>query len=111
MPLIPNASQATIDTRKLSGYVLNPAHPQGKHKARVFESALGLTATDTDTLRDALQVAVKSKEASVVDEDDYGVRYQIDFEMTTDVGTASIRSGWIIRKDEENPRFVTCYVK
>ena len=110
MPLIPNADQATIDTRKLSDYVLNTAHSQGKHKARVFESVLGLTDADTDILRDALQDAVQSKEARIVDEDDYGIRYQIDFEMTTDTGIATIRSGWIIRVDEDYPRFLTCYV-
>ena len=42
--------------------------------------------------------------------DDYGIRYQIDFEMTTDTGIATIRSGWIIRVDEDYPRFLTCYV-
>lgn len=90
---------------------MNTSHPQGKHKARVFASVLGLTDADTDTLHDTLQEAVQSKEATVIDKDDYGVRYQIDFEMTTDTGTAIIRSGWIIRTDEDYPRFVTCYVK
>lgn len=111
MTILPNADRAVIETHKLSGYVLNPAHPQGKHKARVFESVLGLTQADVEILRDALQVAVQSEEAVMIDKDRYGVRYQLDFEMTTQTGAAMIRSGWIIRADEDYPRFVTCYVK
>lgn len=110
MALIPNAERAVIDMRKLTGYVLNPQHPQGKHKARVFASVLGLSAEDAILLRDALLGAVQTKDATIVDEDDYGVRYQVDFEMTTNTGTSTVRSGWIIRTDEDYPRFATCYV-
>jgi hypothetical protein len=111
MPIIPNAEGAIIDNQKLSGYVLSQTHPQGKHKARVFEAVLGLTEADSYILRDALEAAVQSQEAVIVGEDEYGIRYQIDFEMTTDAGHAEIRSGWMIRADEDRPRFVTCYVK
>jgi len=30
-----------IDPRKFTEYALNPSHPRGGHKARVFRSALG----------------------------------------------------------------------
>jgi hypothetical protein len=39
---LPNGDQAEISMQKLIGYCLNPEHPSGKHKARVFESALGI---------------------------------------------------------------------
>lgn len=39
---LPNPEQAVIDSPKLSGYCLNPEHPDGQNKARVFQSALGL---------------------------------------------------------------------
>jgi hypothetical protein len=32
----PDFFNASIDLRKLSDYCLNPLHPIGKHKARVF---------------------------------------------------------------------------
>ncbi|WP_367268233.1 DUF6883 domain-containing protein [uncultured Thiohalocapsa sp.] len=38
---LPNADQAAVDLDKLRGYCLNPAHPRGRHKARVFAAALG----------------------------------------------------------------------
>ncbi len=39
---LPNPEQAIIDSQKLSGYCLNRNHPDGQHKARVFQSVLGL---------------------------------------------------------------------
>lgn len=37
-----NANRALVELEKLQTYILNPFHPLGKHKARVFDSALGL---------------------------------------------------------------------
>jgi hypothetical protein len=48
---IPNAENAVIDIRKLRDYCLNPKHAEGKHKARLFSSSLGLTADDAEELR------------------------------------------------------------
>jgi hypothetical protein len=39
---LPNAEKAFIDNKKLLDYCLNPLHEEGKHKARVFQSALGI---------------------------------------------------------------------
>ena len=38
MSLLPNAEFAFVPLEKLTGYVLNPEHPVGKHKAAVFET-------------------------------------------------------------------------
>ena len=51
---IPHAENATVDIRKLRDYCLNPEHPEGKHKARLFVAALGMTEADAEPLRDAL---------------------------------------------------------
>jgi hypothetical protein len=34
--LLPNAENAVVEIRKLSEYCLNPEHPKGKDKARLF---------------------------------------------------------------------------
>jgi hypothetical protein len=39
---IPNSEQAFIDIRKLTDYCLNLEHLDGRHKARVFKSALNI---------------------------------------------------------------------
>lgn len=52
---LPNAEHVVIDIRKLTEYCLNPYHGRGRHKARVFQSALGLTVYDAKELRDMLK--------------------------------------------------------
>ena len=41
MPILQNAALAVIDARKFTSYCLNPHSRQGRHKARVFKTALG----------------------------------------------------------------------
>jgi hypothetical protein len=48
---LPNPDQAVLDTRKMEDYCLNPLHPRGRHKARVFREALHLQRSDAAWLR------------------------------------------------------------
>ncbi len=107
---LPNAERAVVDLEKLSGYCLNSDHPRGKHKARVFAAALGLTTNDADMLRDALLDAVQSADAEPTLLDRYGQQYRIDFGMETAVGQATVRSYWIVRSGEDFPRLATCFL-
>ena len=51
---LPNASMAIIEPNKLVDYALNPEDPVGRHKAIVFERALGIEQDDWEYLRDAI---------------------------------------------------------
>jgi Domain of unknown function (DUF6883) len=51
---LPRAPEATIPTAKLRLYALDPSHERGRHKARVFASALGITASDWRYLHDQI---------------------------------------------------------
>ncbi|CAN5134172.1 hypothetical protein BH20ACI1_BH20ACI1_07160 [soil metagenome] len=62
---VPNAESAVVDIRKLRDYCLNPNHEIGKHKARVFASALNLTENDAEELQTALLEAVKVSNAEI----------------------------------------------
>jgi hypothetical protein len=103
----------TVDIAKLRDYCLNPEHPRGKHKARVFETVLGLTARDAHVLEQALLDAVDRHREDMRPgvQDEYGQRYLLDFEMTTNMGTATIRSAWIVRTAEVELRLTTCCIK
>jgi hypothetical protein len=108
---LPNADRAFVDIAKLRDYCLSSTHPVGKHKAKVFASALGLTNSDADLLQTILlQTASSSEEALATELDEYGQRYVLDFDMTTALGSARIRSAWIVLSDEDFPRLVTCYI-
>ncbi|MGP1387884.1 MAG: DUF6883 domain-containing protein [Thainema sp.] len=107
---LPNPEQAIIASEKLEGYSLNPNHSEGRHKAMVFQSALGLNQANAEELRIALRQALETEDAIPTKRIAYGQKYQIDFEMTRDRKTALIRSIWIIRQNEDFPRLVTCYI-
>jgi hypothetical protein len=107
---LPNPEQAIIDSRKLSGYCLNPEHPDGQNKARVFQSALGLGQENEEELRNALKEALKNYQASFDKENRYGKKYIIDFTINRGDKQAIVHSIWIVRFEENFPRLVTCYI-
>ncbi len=101
-----------VDEAKLRNYVLSEIHPRGRHKARVFRSRLGLTANDTGPLRQALLDAANGPRAAFrySGGDVFGERFSLDFSLSTSVGSAMVRSAWIVRSGETMLRFVTCYL-
>lgn len=111
MAKLPNGDHAIVPLEKLTEYALNTEHPTGRHKARVFKAALGLTIADAEFLQMTLQSAAASLEAEREDPTIYGERYVIDLKITTASGTATVRTAWMIRRDEDVPRLTTCYVK
>ncbi|MDO9302148.1 MAG: hypothetical protein Q7T89_12230 [Anaerolineales bacterium] len=108
--ILPSAARAIVDIEKLRDYCLSESHPRGKHKARVFTTALGLTATDVFELRDAILSAVQTEEAVAGERDEYGQRYIVDFYMRRQGREVVVRSAWIIRRGEDVPRLTSCYV-
>lgn len=104
---LPNPDFAVVPREKLEAYCLNPRHPKGKHKARVFESALGLTADDWEYLKDILLQIVKTHCAVYKGCNEFGIRYEIQF----DLKGVNVTSGWLIEKGEDFPRLTSCYIK
>jgi hypothetical protein len=106
---IPHAERAVVDIRKLRDYCLNPTHDEGQHKARLFATALGMTADDAEDLRTLLLQAVNITDGQLGRRDAYGQRYTVDFLMEWRDKQAMVRSGWIIEHDSDAPRLTTCY--
>jgi len=106
---IPNADRAVVDIRKLRDYCLNPMHGEGKHKARLFAAALGMTRNNAEDLRNALLQAVKTHDARLGRRDQYGQRYTVDFVLKWNDKQATIRSGWIVEYGSDRPRLTSCY--
>ena len=107
---LPNGERAVVDLVKLVQYCLNTAHPRGKHKARVFASALGLGTEQAERLRDALLAAARKSEALVAETDAFGHRYVLNLNMDGPAGPVEVRSVWIVRAGEDFPRLVSCFV-
>jgi len=82
---LPNADGAVVEIEKLRDYCLSASHPRGRHKARVFATALGITAENAEELRDAILSAVISEDATSTEGDEYGQRFVLDFTLSRQV--------------------------
>ena len=107
---LPNGDRADLGT-KLVEYSLNPLHRHGQHKARVFESALGVTLANKEALVAALRDAAANSDSAIATGDNgFGQTYVLRFQLTTAKGTATVLSAWIVRHGEGFPRLTTCFI-
>lgn len=107
---LPNGDHADLGA-KIEEYVLNPAHWEGRHKARVFESVLGITLANQGVLRDAiLAAATSSDEAQALGDNGHGDVYVLQFPLVTVRNTATVLTASIIRHEEDFARLITCYI-
>ena len=108
---LPNAENAVVAIEKLTEYCLSTDHPRGKHKARVFSAACGITVENANLLQHALLEAAQQGEAVPRLADDHGQRYVIEWKVTGPAGSADVVTAWIVRHEEDFPRFVSAYVR
>ena len=107
---LPNGERADLGT-KLEDYVLNQWHQEGRHKARVFDSALGITLANRTVLREAiLDAAAHSDEVQKRGDNGHGETYVLRFPLQTAKGRAQLLTAWIVRHGEDIPRLTTCYI-
>lgn len=107
---LPNAGQARIPTDKLVRYALDPAHERGQHKARVFASALGITAADWRYLHDAILGALPEAAVRSTRITPFGVTYEVVVMIDGLNGaTMPVVTTWIIEGDEP-PRLTSTWV-
>lgn len=106
-PARPDFENPTFDDRKLTEYVLNPDHPDGKHKARVIESATGLGRDDAATVKQQILEQVQDGEPVPGKVDEHGARWAKDVILTGPKGTIAVRTAWIVDAKTGETRLVT----
>jgi SPP1 gp7 family putative phage head morphogenesis protein len=96
---------------KVTKYALNPIHPRGRHKAKVFKSALGYTLDNYNELIDNVYRKVDKDLFENQDPNKYGKKYKQIINITGPNGrNADILTGWILEKNGKY-RLTTIYVK
>jgi filamentous hemagglutinin len=110
MPILHNAHVAVIERAKLTRYCLDPGHEDGRHKARVFKSALGYDLANAAELISAIRTGIMSHEAEYVGETAHGFLWRVDLLIAGPGGRATVRTGWIYEKGKDVPRLTTAYV-
>jgi hypothetical protein len=107
---LPNGAQAEISMEKLIGYCLNPNHPKGKDKARVFKSALAITAENAERLYDLVKQAAIEGEVVQQSNTSFGKIFKVDWIIP---GTENIqlRTTWEIAAQSTYPRLISAFIK
>lgn len=108
---VPKAADAVIPREKLLHYALNPDHPIGGNKARVFASALGFTQDNVQQLMDVIAQRLPGLPAHSKGVGPHGELFQVDVPVTGPKGSGTVRTGWIIRTGESFARLTSAYVK
>ncbi len=107
---LPNCEKAIVDDDKLLAYCLDPEHKVGKHKARVFQSALHINIDNFYILKEAILMAALTENAVLTNKIAYGELYNMDFNLSYLDHTATVRTAWIIKNEEDFPRLTTCFI-
>ena len=105
-----NGEEAIIPLEKLTGYCLNPNHSSGKHKARVFASALGITSENAEDLRQLIRRAALEGEVRQQGTTEFGQLFKVDWTVP---GSKQIilRTIWQITPENQNPSLVSAFIK
>ena len=99
-----------VEPAKLRDYCLDPIHPRGRHKARVFARALGLSQAGAPWLRAAILAAIGQADAIRDEVDEHGERWRADLASTRGGRSAIVRTLWLVPPGEGPPRLITCFV-
>jgi filamentous hemagglutinin len=104
--------RVNVDPRKLTEYALNPQAPRGRHKAIVFERALGFTRENYVDLLTQIERRALETKATFHSEDAFGRRYMVDLTVEGTGGRQGVvRTGWLVPTGADEARLVTLYVR
>lgn len=113
MQRLPHYDRAIVQREKLYDYVLNPDHPLGKHKARVFKSLLAIERGNAEVLADVIKGSLFRAAAIQGASNQYGESWKTYHDILGVNGKSAIVTvSWIFATTEpEVPRFVTCFIE
>jgi len=109
---LPGVERAWIPPEKLRDYVLNPQHPDGRHKARVVAASLSIVQKDWEYLRDQLLAGVRSSPVLAAETDLYGTHYEMSIDALGRNGrTLPVTAAWLVaHAGDQRPRLITAYI-
>lgn len=108
-PRLPVAEKLLVPERKLVGYLLNEAHPDGRGKARFF-SPHGFTAAEWQTLAEALRRHAAEHPVVETAETPFGFRSVVEGILhAADGRKPLVRSVWFVVRDGDAATLVTAY--
>jgi hypothetical protein len=107
---LPQGERAIVPLEKLLGYCLNVNHDSGKHKARVFASALGITADNAEVLRDLIQRAAVEGDVAQQAVTPFGQQYKVDW-LVPETDNVTLRTIWKLPSNSGAPQLISAFIK
>lgn len=113
MQILPQHEQAVIPIEKLRDYALDPNHPTGKNKARVFKATLGIERDHADVLSKILRSTLFRSPAVQGRKSQYGEHWTTYHEIVGLSGQPIVVTvAWIYRIEHAHvPVLVSCYIE
>jgi hypothetical protein len=109
MKLLPHFEQAVIAIEKFEDYILNSEHPQGKHKARVFQGTLEIERRHAKVLVELIRRSLSRAPAEQSESKEYGDCWTTWHEIIGMNGQSAIVTvAWMFKKSaEQTPVFIS----
>ncbi len=106
---LPNASRAYVEEKRITTYLLDLAHNDGKSKAKFFRNR-GFAPDQWQVMEQALISQGQDNGVTRVIHNEWGTRYQVDCHCPTpDATNPCIRTVWQIALGESCPRLLTAH--
>lgn len=106
---LPQCEQVIVPQRKVTEYLLSPAHRTGRNKAAFF-TRFGFSAEAWETLSDALRHHALEHDVIATEDTPFGTSYIVEGQLIAPDGRVpQVRVVWFIETGETIPRLVTAY--
>lgn len=106
---LPHAEEAIASEDKLTTYLLDEAHQEGRGKALFFQH-FGFSVAQWKVLAQALLDHARTYNIAKAERTRFGTRYVVEGYLDTPVGRRPmVRTVWFVRRGETAPRLVTAY--
>jgi hypothetical protein len=103
---LPHHDSGQIDIRKVRDYLLSPAHPVGRFKARVFK-ALGFDVATVEAFVAEVRRIASEGDVSEVEDFEFGRKYTVPGELKGPIGSTRVLTVWMQDSGREDVRLVT----
>ena len=106
---LPARERVQIEPAKVRDYLLSKEHAVGRFKATFFEG-LGYSASEWTRLESDLRQLAMTGDATLGKQTKYGQHYEIRGTLRGPSGKAAqLMTIWIVRLNEDAPRFITAF--
>jgi hypothetical protein len=106
---MPGREDAIVEDTKISGYLLNLQHPDGKSKANFFLKA-GFSLDRIDEFKAFLLNHAMMHQVAKAEQTKFGTKYMIEGEVEMpDSFRFHLRTVWMVTINSEQPKLITAY--